>query len=259
MYDQLAGGFARYSVDAAWVVPHFEKMLYDNAQLLRVYLPPVAGHRLAAGGAGRAARRPTSCCATWRTPEGGFASALDADTDGRRGPDLRLDARPAGRGARRARTASGPPTCSSVTGPGTFEHGTSTLQLRDGPGTTGSGGSGCGTGCWPARDRRPQPARDDKVVTAWNGLAIAALAEAGVLLDEPRYLDAAAAAAPSSLLDVHWVDGRLRRVVAGRRGRRRGGGGGGLRRPGRGAAGAAPGHRRAALAGRGRRAARGRR
>ena len=99
MYDQLAGGFARYSVDASWVVPHFEKMLYDNAQLLRVYV-----HLWRATGsplAERVARETADfLLSDLRTPEGGFASALDADTRGRRGPHLRLDPRPAGRGAR---------------------------------------------------------------------------------------------------------------------------------------------------------------
>src|SRR5205085_7852901 len=81
MYDQLGGGFARYSVDDAWVVPHFEKMLYDNALLLRVYT-----HLWRATGS-TSARRVALDTADWmlrdlRTPQGGFASALDADTDG---------------------------------------------------------------------------------------------------------------------------------------------------------------------------------
>ena len=82
IYDQLAGGFARYSVDARWVVPHFEKMLYDNALLLRGLPAPVAGHRRR-----RSARRVADETADFllrdlRTAEGGFASALDADTEG---------------------------------------------------------------------------------------------------------------------------------------------------------------------------------
>ena len=82
IYDQLAGGFARYSVDAGWVVPHFEKMLYDNALLLRVYLHLWRATGDAAGPAGSPTRPPTSCSRDLRTPEGGFASALDADTEG---------------------------------------------------------------------------------------------------------------------------------------------------------------------------------
>ena len=80
IHDQLGGGFARYSVDGGWVVPHFEKMLYDNALLLRVSTAPADGDRPL--GAGWQARSPTSCCASCGTAEGGFASALDADTEG---------------------------------------------------------------------------------------------------------------------------------------------------------------------------------
>ncbi|HEX4729085.1 MAG TPA: N-acylglucosamine 2-epimerase, partial [Jatrophihabitans sp.] len=97
----------------------------------------------------------------------------------------------------------------SVTGPGTFELGTSTLQLLQDPDDPQ---------WWRQirqrladhRNSRPQPARDDKVITAWNGLAIAALADAGVLLEQPEYLNAATACA-RFLLDTHWVSGRLRR------------------------------------------------
>ena len=99
MYDQLAGGFARYSVDATWTVPHFEKMLYDNALLLRVYthLWRLTGDPLAARtGRGEIA---AFLLRDLGTPEGGLASALDADTDGVGGPDVRLDAGPAERGA----------------------------------------------------------------------------------------------------------------------------------------------------------------
>ena len=106
LYDQLAGGFARYSVDAHWVVPHFEKMLYDNAQLLRAYLHwwRLTGSPLAE----RIARETAEfLLRDLGTPEGGFASALDADTDGRRGAELRLDARAAARGPRRRRRRGG--------------------------------------------------------------------------------------------------------------------------------------------------------
>ena len=82
MYDQLAGGFARYSVDAGWVVPHFEKMLYDNALLLRVYahLGPAAPVIRSRGAS--PTRRPRSCSPTCARPRAGSPSALDADTDG---------------------------------------------------------------------------------------------------------------------------------------------------------------------------------
>jgi uncharacterized protein YyaL (SSP411 family) len=207
MYDQLAGGFARYSVDAQWVVPHFEKMLYDNALLLRGYLhwwrrtsSPLA-RRIATETAEFLLR-------DLRTPEGGFASALDADTHGVEGltyvwtPDqLREVLGP---------DADAAASLFAVTEHGTFEHGASTLQLLADPEDTAQWDD-LRTRLYAARSIRPQPARDDKVVTAWNGLAIAGLAEAGVLLDEPRYVDAAVASA-RLLLDVHRVDGRLRRT-----------------------------------------------
>jgi hypothetical protein len=207
MYDQLAGGFARYSVDAQWVVPHFEKMLYDNAQLLRVYCHLWRATRLPL--AERVSRETADfLLRELATSTGGFASALDADTDGVEGltyawtPDQLIDALGESDGSRAADLLS-------VTGPGTFELGTSTLQLLQDPDDPQ---------WWRQirqrladhRNSRPQPARDDKVITAWNGLAIAALADAGVLLEQPEYLNAATACA-RFLLDTHWVSGRLRR------------------------------------------------
>jgi uncharacterized protein YyaL (SSP411 family) len=207
MYDQLAGGFARYSVDADWVVPHFEKMLYDNALLLRVYL-----HWWRATGSALA-RRVVLETADFLirdlgTSEGCFASALDADTDGVEGltyawnPDQLREILDADDGAKAAQLLA-------VTDRGSFEHGLSTLQLRRDPSDPD---------WWltirqrllRARNDRPQPGRDDKVVTAWNGLAIAALAEAGALLNRPEYLTAAVRCA-TFLLEQHVVDGRLRR------------------------------------------------
>ena len=211
MYDQLAGGFSRYSVDASWVVPHFEKMLYDNAQLLRVYV-----HLWRATGsplAERVARETADfLLSDLRTPEGGFASALDADTEGVEGltyawtPAQLVEVLGEEDGARAA-------TLLSVTPRGTFEHGTSTLQLRTDP-TDAAWWQQARGRLLAARHARPQPARDDKVISSWNGLAIAALAEAGALLEEPRYLDAARECA-GFLLAAHVVDGRLRRSSRG--------------------------------------------
>ena len=214
MYDQLAGGFARYSVDAGWVVPHFEKMLYDSAQLLRAYLHLWRATRShlpeRAPLAERIARQTADfLLRDLGTAEGGFASALDADTDGIEGltyawtPQQLVDVLGVDDGRRAAQLLE-------VTETGTFEHGLSTLQLRIDP-EDAQWWAGARGRLLSARDLRPQPARDDKVVTSWNGLAIAALSEAGVLLEDSRYVDAARRCA-QFLADSHVVDGRLRRA-----------------------------------------------
>ena len=108
MYDQLAGGFARYSVDARWVVPHFEKMLYDNALLLRASTPisPACRDRRSRSPGASPRRPPPSCCATCARPRAG-SPRRSTPTPRGRGPDLRLDARAARRGARRRRRRLG--------------------------------------------------------------------------------------------------------------------------------------------------------
>jgi uncharacterized protein len=207
MYDQLAGGFARYCVDAAWVVPHFEKMLYDNALLLRVYthLTRLTGSTTA--------RRVTEQTATFLleelgTPQGGFAASLDADTDGHEGatyvwtPQQLVEVLGPDDGQWAAKLLAVSPT-------GTFEHGTSVLQLPAEP-DDADRWERVRTVLFAARSIRPQPARDDKVVTEWNGMAITTLAEAGGVLDRPEWT-AAAAAAAELMLGTHIVDGRLRR------------------------------------------------
>ena len=209
MYDQLAGGFARYSVDARWVVPHFEKMLYDNALLLRAYahLARVPGPRQMFG------RRVAEETAAFllrdlRTPEGGFASALDADTDGVEG--LTYAWTPAQLVAVLGEDdAAWAASLLVVTPSGTFEHGSSTLQLPVDPDDP-ERWARVRSALLDARNRRPQPARDDKVVTAWNGLAVLALAEAGAALGHDAWV-AAAGEAADLLLERHVVDGRLRR------------------------------------------------
>ncbi|MGA8987281.1 thioredoxin domain-containing protein [Aeromicrobium sp.] len=199
MYDQLSGGFARYSVDRFWRVPHFEKMLYDNALLLRVYL-----HWWRQTGSALAQRvaRETGrfLLDELRTPEGGFASALDADSDGHEGtfyvwnPNQLMRVLGAEDGAWAAQLLG-------VTGPGTFERGFSTLQRHTDPDDAERWES-VRMRLLAARAARTRPPRDDKVVASWNGLAITALAEAGVLLDEPEFRSAAIAAA-ELLVDVH--------------------------------------------------------
>ena len=208
MYDQLGGGFARYSVDAGWVVPHFEKMLYDNAQLLGVY---TRWWRQTGDPLGERVARETADFLVYelRTAEGGFASALDADTEGEEGrfyvwtPAQLVDVLGPEDGAWAAELFA-------VTDAGTFEHGSSTLQLRRDPDDPARWAD-VRSRLLRARDDRIRPARDDKVVAAWNGLAIASLAEAGVLLGEPLYLGAALDA--GRLLRDRHLDGRsLRRV-----------------------------------------------
>jgi uncharacterized protein len=208
IYDQLSGGFARYSVDRAWVVPHFEKMLYDNAQLLGVYTHwwRLSGDPLGA----RIARETADFMITeLGTEQGGFASALDADSEGVEGrfyvwtPAELVEVLGEDDGAWAAEFLA-------VTDQGTFENGASTLQLPADPEDTGRWAS-VRTRLLEARGHRVRPACDDKVVAAWNGLAIVSLAEAGMLLEEPRYVDAAVRAG-RLLVDLHLQDGRLRRV-----------------------------------------------
>ena len=208
MYDQLAGGFARYSVDADWVVPHFEKMLYDNALLARFY-----AHLWRRTGSALARRVTEETCewliAELRTTEGGFASAIDADSDGVEGafyvwtPD-QLTAALGPEDSGYAEAAFG------VTEAGTFEHGASVLQLRADP-ADADRLARIRTRLLAARAERTRPGRDDKVVAAWNGLAIAALADAGIVADRPDFV-AAAAAAAQLLADVHLSAGRITRT-----------------------------------------------
>ncbi|MFE9805096.1 thioredoxin domain-containing protein [Streptomyces sp. NPDC005227] len=209
LYDQLGGGFARYSVDRDWVVPHFEKMLYDNALLCRVY-----AHLWRATGS-ELARRVALETADFlvrelRTGEGGFASALDADSDDGSGrhvegayyvwtpaqlrevlgdADAELAARHFG-----------------VTEEGTFEEGASVLQLPQREGVVDAEKvTSLRERLLAARAGRPAPGRDDKVVAAWNGLAVAALAETGAYFDRPDLVEAAIGAA-DLLVRLHMDD-----------------------------------------------------
>lgn len=210
IYDQLGGGFARYSVDNAWVVPHFEKMLYDNALLLRAY-----AHWARRTG-DPLARRVTAQTARFLLDDladgAMFTSSLDADADGREGSTYVWT--PA-----QLNEVLGPddgPWAAgvfAVTPGGTFEHGTSVLQLPADP-EDRQRLDRVRSALLAARHARVQPGRDDKVVTSWNGLAITALAEAGVALDEPELIDAARRCA-RELLGLHVVDGRLRRASLG--------------------------------------------
>ncbi|WP_062540736.1 thioredoxin domain-containing protein, partial [Mycobacterium celatum] len=212
IYDQLAGGFARYSVDNAWVVPHFEKMLYDNALLLRVYAHWTrrTGNPLAR----RVARQTAAFLLNDLADGDMFTSSLDADAAGAEGSTYVWT--PA-----QLREVLGDDdghwaaSVFGVTETGTFEHGTSVLQLRADP-DDAERLERVRTVLLAARLTRPQPDRDDKVVTSWNGLAITALAEASVTLDDPELL-AAARRCAAALVDLHIVDGRLRRASLGGR------------------------------------------
>ena len=212
IYDQLAGGFARYSVDASWVVPHFEKMLYDNALLLRAYAHWArrTGNPLAR----KVTRETARFIIDELSADGMFISSLDADADGTEGltyawTPAQLTEVLGGDDGRWAAALFG------VTDAGTFEHGSSVLQLPADPDDT-ERFDRVRTSLLAARLTRPQPGRDDKVVTAWNGWAVTALAEAGVALGETEFLDAATQCA-QAVLDLHIVDGRLRRASLGRR------------------------------------------
>jgi uncharacterized protein YyaL (SSP411 family) len=208
IHDQLGGGFARYSVDARWVVPHFEKMLYDNALLLGAYTSWWAVRQ------DPLARRVALSTGDFllqelATAEGGFASALDADSDGAEGTFYvwttaqLVDVLGEDDGQWAA-------TLLGVTDAGTFEHGSSVLQMRADP-DDAERWARVRASLLEARALRERPARDDKVVAAWNGLVITALARAGGVLGETRFVDAALRAG-SLLWETHWDGARLRRV-----------------------------------------------
>ena len=170
MYDLLGGGFHRYSVDERWLVPHFEKMLYDNALLASAYLH---GWLVLGKPRYRTVVEETLdyVLRDLRVEGGGFASSEDADTDGVEGLTYTWT------------EEEGAPA--ELLQP--FEHGRSVLR--------GEVDAGTKERLLELRSRRPRPGRDDKVITSWNGLAIAALAEAGRRLDRPDYLAAATEAA----------------------------------------------------------------
>jgi uncharacterized protein len=214
IYDQVGGGFSRYAVDATWTVPHFEKMLYDNALLARAYL-----HGWLVAGEERLRR---VCCETldWalremRGDEGGFCSALDADSDGVEGKfyvwtlsELRDVL-----GDDLAEEAIG---YFGATERGNFEHGANVLEGR---GAEPQHLSEIRAKLFQARSARVRPGLDDKRLTSWNALMISALAEAGAVLERRDYLDGAVACASFVLSELRDADGRLLRTWKGGRGR----------------------------------------
>jgi uncharacterized protein len=212
IYDQIGGGFARYSVDAGWVVPHFEKMLYDNALLLGAYAHWWRRTR------NPLAERIVVETVEWllremRTEQRAFASSLDADSKDDHG-ELREGAyytwnRDQLRAALGEEDAAWAAEVYSVTPTGTFEQGASTLQLLSDHDQLRL--ADVSDRLRIAREQRSRPGRDDKVVAAWNALLVDALAQAAVIFARPDWLEIATEAA-EHVWRVHWRDGRLRRT-----------------------------------------------
>jgi len=218
VYDQLGGGFHRYSTDERWLIPHFEKMLYDNALMIPLYLEA----HLATGDPDYA-RVARECC-EWVlremvTPEGGFASTQDADSEGEEGKFFAWtpDELAAVLGAKHGLWAA---EWFDVTAEGNFEHGKSALWRKDPPEQVAArlnveldelaaAMREARIALFARRAERVPPGTDDKVLASWNGLMISALAQAYQVLDDPRYLDAARAAARYVLEGMRQEDGRL--------------------------------------------------
>jgi uncharacterized protein len=207
MYDQVGGGFARYSVDPYWLVPHFEKMLYDNALLARAYLHgwQVTGDRLF--------RRVVEETLDWalkemRAPEGGFFSALDADSEGVEGKFYVWTVQ-----EMRAALEGEPDADEAIAWFGATDRGNfegRNIPVR-GPGTP-ERLEDWRRQLYEARAQRVWPGLDDKRLTSWNALMISALAEAGAVLERPDYVDAAARCAEFVLGSLREGDGRLLRT-----------------------------------------------
>jgi hypothetical protein len=187
MYDLVGGGFHRYSVDERWLVPHFEKMLYDNALLVPAYL-----HGWLRTGDERYVRVVEKTIEyllrELRLADGAFASAQDADTDGVEGLTFTW--------------APGEGAPEELLEP--FEHGRFVLRGELDHETRAR--------LFELREQRPKPLRDDKAITSWNGLAIAALAEAGARVERPAWVAAAVDAAEFVLDPLSDREGRLHRT-----------------------------------------------
>jgi uncharacterized protein len=209
IYDQIGGGFSRYSVDAIWLVPHFEKMLYDNALLARAYLHgwQELGHERY--------RRVCEETLDWmlremRGPEGGFYSALDADSEGEEGkfyvwtPDQ----------VREVLGDEAGPIIEyyGVSERGNFE-GANVLHLARGADAEEPEGlEAARRALFEARAKRVRPGLDDKRLASWNALAITALADASAVLGRDDYLDAARSCAEFVLGQLRDGDGNLLRT-----------------------------------------------
>jgi uncharacterized protein YyaL (SSP411 family) len=215
MYDQLGGGFHRYSTDAMWLVPHFEKMLYDNAQLARTYARAwqVTGNE-------RDRRVATETCEyllrEMRHPDGGFFSSQDADSEGVEGKffvwpydELVQVAGEAVATAFGARPSGNWEGTNVLWRPHPIEAVAEELGIE--PEQLERDVEAARARLFEIREQRVHPATDDKVLAAWNGLAVSALAEAGRAFGEPRYVDAAVQAADFVLTRLRDDAGRLLR------------------------------------------------
>ena len=206
MYDQIGGGFARYSVDDRWVVPHFEKMLYDNALLARAYL-----HGWQVSGEERFRTVATETL-DWalrelRQPEGGFASALDADSEGVEGRFYVWTPEEV-RSVLSGELAATAIEHFGMTEAGNFEGASIPVRATPDPDALPE----IKARLLEARERRVRPGLDDKRLTAWNALMISALADAGAVLGRDDYVEAAVAAAEFVARDMRDADGRLLRT-----------------------------------------------
>ena len=208
IHDQVGGGFSRYAVDRTWTVPHFEKMLYDNAQLARAYLHAwqVSNDELL--------RRTCEETLEWmarelRAPEGGFYSALDADSEGVEGR-FYVWSHDALRAVLEPEDLMPAIAWFGATEQGNFE-GVNVLEGR-GPEPPPEHRERIRRTLFNAREQRVRPGLDDKRLTSWNALAIAAFAEAGAALGKQEHLDVARAAADFVLKRMRTPEGRLLRT-----------------------------------------------
>ncbi len=219
IYDHVAGGFHRYATDQEWLVPHFEKMLYDNALLIPAY---AEGWQVTKQAHFMRIVRETcdELLATFAAPGGGFFSAIDADSEGEEGKfyvwteaEIRSALEPGETTLLFLRHYG-------VTSDGNFE-GRNILFERDIDEDAVARLAKARAALARARRKRVPPFRDDKILASWNGLAIGAFATAGWVASEPRYLDAARSAA--AFVIEHMRDPETGRLARSFRDGRRGG------------------------------------